>query len=596
MKNKIEARPQPAQLEAIRRLVGQGQLDSARTRLLALRRQFPQFKPLLALAWELARESGNQVEAACAALDWSRASPGSALAWQALGDSAGTEFPALSVSALRRGDELAGKAVGDEPEAESTPFGPLTFQDSVRMDVCRIMLSAGRLDEAEAAVADLSHVSARNNLALVHFAKGDVARALAILEDNWQQAPNLFALGRLVRLRLWTGGLDSAAGLASDLFQAEAHRGEDRLGQVEGLVLLGRLEEAEEIWLRNDAAHEDTDGRPGEFPYLGAYLAWRLGKEELALERLLQDPDSYEAQNMVQDFALAKLTRGTPDWSVGEWAAWWPLSNINRARKEAKTDADVLAVMSMLKPHNDYLMRMIELGGKVCRTIALPLLQDRASHGDEGASAALTALLDRPCGPDAVRTGLQSWLVDQGLLARGALLPMWLKGESREIRTRAFRIVTEPTTESDLPPEDQTRYVRAFGLYGEARLGEAEAEMAVLLGRHPDHPRVLANLAIARHGLDLPLADFEPLARRAFAVDPNYAFARIAMALVLIKQGEPKEALVLLDPIVERDELHITEWQACLGVQLFAARAMGDSAAVSNIRPLLREAESMAKG
>ena len=593
-KSPVAVRPQQAQIDALRRQIEAGRAGEVQPRMAALRREFPHYKPLLALAWEAAHEAGNAISASLAAWDWSRASPHSAAAWEALAFSARMHFPALALTAMRKKDALDGAPPREEPAPFATPFGALTFEQSTRMDTCRMLLSGERLDEAEAAVAGLDHVSACNNLALVVFARGEPERALALLEENWRAAPdNLFGLERMIRLRLWTRGMDYAAGLGAPLAATLPQRGDDLRAKLFGLILLGRFEEADAAW--RDAKPEylgDTREMKGDCHYLTAYIAWRLGREDEAVARLQAAGDEAACATMAQSLLLARESGDTPDWSLGELAAWWPLSGINALKDKKASEDDLVKKLERLAPHNDYLGYMAEQAGEMARLLALTLLKSRAANGDAGAAAVLIELLARPCGPYKVRSDLQAWLVEAGLMAAGTAMPTWVSGEVRTVRHHAFRIVNT-VTDDDLPDEDAKRYARALEYHFQGKSDKAEAELEALFAIHPRHPRILANLAIMRMNMRRPLAEVEKLAKRAYEIDPGYAFARIALAHVLIRQGVPKNALEMLAPLMEREEIHIMEWRACLSVQRVASEAMGDAAAVKRLSGMLAESETM---
>lgn len=533
-------------------------------------------------------DAGNQVEACAAALDWTAASPNSEAAWQALADSAGADFGALAVSAARRLHVLLGKEPGEEPAPFETPYGPLSLRDLVRMDTCRIMLSMGRLKEAEAQVVGLDHVSARNNLALTKFAQGQIAEALALQEENCRRAPdNLFGQGRLARLRLWTGGMAAASATLDALLASEPRRDEDWEGQLQGLLLLDRIEEAEAAWMRG---HQLSAGLPnlpyGEFSQIGAYLAWRLGRVEEARKRL-DDGEFDEADR--DDFDFALLRCDTPDWRIGEFYAWWPLASTEAMRQSGGQDAELHSLVESLGVHNDYLARMAELAGHVGRGMAMILLKHRANQGDQGAVEALKGLLARPCGPDEVRSQLMAWLSEEDLIVRGAPIKVWLNGELKDISPRSFRVNYDAMTEEDLPEADAVAYERAIGRVHERKLDEAASELEPILERHPNHPRLLANLALVRLGAGRPTTDFEPLAARALEIAPDYSFARVAMAHVLIGQDRLDEAGAMIAPIFEQEALHVTEWRAVLGVQIGLARARKDIPALFDLMASLRD-------
>lgn len=584
-----EERPQPAQIEAIRRLAEEGRDDEAHARLDRLRHQFPGFRPLLALAYEVAALGGSQLLTIEAAWNWTRGSPNSAAAWEALHDAAGGAFPALAIHASRRLDALADKPL-KEIEDVSTPFGPLSFEASWRMDLCRVMLSCSRFDEAAALVEGIAFPSARNNLALAEFARGRIASAAAMIEANWRETPaNLFALERLIRLRLWTEGTEAAAAFTGPLLATRPQRWDDLRAKMIALLLLERFAEAEALYTEfADWEHEDERC---ELHYLGAYAAWRLGDVAGMEQRLKEsgrDGEGFEEAGKILDRSLfLRLRDDAPDWVIGDRASWWPMGNIAEIRKTTKTDEDAARTMDRLAPSNAYLGRMMEQGGEGGRVLGFALLKYRAGQGDAAAIAELRGLLARPCGPDQQRSEIHGWLAEKGFLAKGERSQLLAGGALREVRAHHVRIVATPMGEDELPPADAKDYHRMHDLMHAGKHEAAHEVMARLHQKHPDNPRILANFAAIRQALGHPPDEVEALVRRAFEIDPDYLFARTNLANILAGRGDTEGAVELVKPLMERDEMHISEWRALTLTQMEIARAKGDFADVMRLGDML---------
>lgn len=590
-------RPQPGQIEAIHKLVRQGDVAAARQRVLALRHAFPHFKPLASLAYEVEEAEGNPILAPLAAWDWTRASPNSPAAWQALADEAAAAgHAALALAALRRCDELAGRPLAAEPAPQPTPFGDLSLDEAVRQNLCVLLLSAWRIDEAEAVVAGIEHVGARNNHALAVFAQGRVDAALAMLEDNWRAAPsNLFGLERIIRLRLWLYGLDTAAGLAEPLLATAALRPEDANGKLSGLLLLERLTEAENAYREYQDADWWEGGQPQAwFHYLGAYAAWRADDRETAVARLGKATDCDEtfepAEEGYEALTLSFITGDQPDWQIGDRAAWWPLASLQSIRQHAREKID-LASLGVAVPHADYLQAMVEKGGDGMRMLAELILKELAAAGNEGARQTLLDLLTRPCGPDTVRTGIHHWLVEQGLLDKEQAVPVLVSGKVRDIRPMNIMVHAEAEPNTELAPADQADYEKMHAATQRGDLDQAHRLMQGLAGKYPDSPRILANLAAIEIALKLPRAEWEPRIRRAFELDPDYLFARVNLARLHIQDKHLEEARRLLAPLAEREKFHISEWRAYNMAQSELALAEGDIDGALRARRVLEDME-----
>lgn len=117
-------------------------------------------------------------------------------------------------------------------------------------------------------------------------------------------------------------------------------------------------------------------------------------------------------------------------------------------------------------------------------------------------------------------------------------------------------------------------------------LAEARRLGQQLLELHPEHPMALSNLASILQALGEPHDEVMRLFREALARDPDYLFARCGLAHGLVQEDRLEEARQLLDGLVERGELHISEFRT-----LSVAQAAGDLDTVRAVDQVLRDLE-----
>jgi len=452
-----EDRPQSAQLEAIRRLVKDDQIDEAERRIELLRQRYPNHKPLYALYWDVLYAAGAILELAVAAWDWVHVSPNSMAAWEALEFSCKEDFPILAIAARHRLAALQGEPLDDAIDVIDTPFGALSLDDSMRLDAARMLLNFDRADEAEALIVHIDHVFARNTFALVAFAHGDVERAESILEECCRAVPNnLFGLEHLLRFRLWLHGIDGLSELGDAIEALPPMRSEDLYSKLFGLALLGRFEAAERAWL--EALPEYLSGVNDRAHYLAAFIAWRQGRSDDALARLRAAGAGGECESMLADLLLAVDRKDEPDWVIDTQYNWWPSVLLTQFR--ALYEHDQKAAFQSLedtKPHMDYFARMAEMAGFSMRSLVYTRLCQPAMDGDEAARTCLVEMLARPCGPDVERVGFHAWLQERGLLESNSQVLIWKKGEVTESSNLTLNIDTAITSAIDLPDEAAAR-------------------------------------------------------------------------------------------------------------------------------------------
>jgi Tfp pilus assembly protein PilF len=584
-----------AQVKAIRRRMRDDDYAGARSRLLALRAAHPKHKSLLGLAWELEDTFGEDRRAALAALDWTRASPASLMAWEALNDSANrTGMLALAVESARRYGELEEGCPQDEPPDSDAPFGLMPFAEMVANDTARLLMGEARFDEAIAVLSQGAHPSSRNNVALCLFYRGKVQESLAEAEAVWPREPrNLVALGLMVRLRLWTRGMDLAAGLAAPL-KTTPIRPDDAVAQMYGLLLLGQWEAAEHAWRESlDADFWDADGDDGlreRFLYTGGVAALRLGQRALARERFEAAAETETHATDAKELSLRlKWTpaQETPTVALGHLNEWFPHPYIQSLRAlgadaDEKLPAESNRLLMQCDAHPDYLGKVAELGGTGAASLGVMILQARADAADAAAIAELVSLLTRPCGPDSVRASIHQRLYERKQIEADRAIRMLTLGEVREVKHLAMTIHADPSPPR-LPTASHERLEQAMDAVSRNDMAAARSILEALLEQHPEDASLHANLASVLEGLKHPDHELEPLYRRARELEPDYLFAAAGLARIAARRGDIDGCKALLDAIQHRDSYHFTEYRSVLMAQRQYALAQGEMLAAGRI-------------
>ena len=361
--------PQAAQLEALHRLGKGGHFEQARRQCAALIQAFPRYKPLLGIACDIECLAGDPMAIAARAWDWHQGTPNSLLALEALASAAQeADLQALHALAMLRLQALA-EGLPYPPalprHSISTPLGPLSLEQAVALDLGRLHISDDRFDAAIAVLRDVSHPSARNNLAMALFCGGDVRGAQAMAEAAWREHPeNLYALERSLRWRCWLDGLAPCRAFAATLRVVRPLRAEDAVARVTALRFMGDDEGAHAAW--EDSAR------------LGL---WRSAAPGLrAVFDALHQPG-------------AALPGDTRLWLPRQWClAAERLTRQVDAAPTAQAQAALEALdahLARLDAHTEYLQRVCALGDDASRCLALRILRHRAAHGDEDARRAL---------------------------------------------------------------------------------------------------------------------------------------------------------------------------------------------------------------
>lgn len=558
------AHPQSDQVAAVRRLAQDGQGTKAKSKLNTLRKAFPAFKPLLALAWEIEDLCGSPILATARALEWQQASPQSRAAAEALRDSSlQAGFSMLYRRALERLADMDGRVLTGLPTVIGSPLGDLTLAQAEALDLSRLHLADDNPRAAAAVLQGVDHPSAQNNLALAMFVDGQVANASAAAMANWQDAPdNLFALESAVRWRCWLEGIERCQGFTAPLAHTLPLRSQDAISQVLALRFLGDEAASGEAWKR--MAHADF---------------WANSDTD---QRVMFD--SLEPSTAV-------WPGGPGMWFPGGWNK--KLTQIARQSQVGKEGDDAhwndewAAVLDTCDAHTDYLTRAAQRGDDTTRMLAVSVLKRRAklaasSGADQGALVALTSLLTQPHGPDTFRMDVQNWLIEQGLRSRDEPADVWLNGGVRQIRSYGLEINDEPQG-SPFPPEGAALNELVHAALGRGDLLLALKLATQLQGMFPHEPSALTNLAAIKEGLGHNNADILSLYRQAHALNPDYLFARCGLARYLAQDGKLQDGQALVAGLWERKRFHRSEYRSFLLTQQVFALAAGDTQTAQGI-------------
>lgn len=602
-KSQQVAKPQTAQIEAIEQLAAQGEIMAAWRRIQSLRRSFPNYKGLHRLAFELTFSVDQTHLAALAAWDWTRASPESHDAWEGLFETTRNQYHALALTALRECQRLSGEAQTPLPPPEETPFGKLPIEEAVLLDLSRLMISDLRLAEGESFARQSNHPSAKNNRAICLFAHGKIPEALKVFEDNWQaEARNLFALKHLISLRLWQSGLDSALGLSAPLAASTPLRSEDAIAQQHGLQLLENFNAADQAYKNSlDADYWSLSNNQlrSEFLIRGAYAAFRLGNIQSAQDRLAQAKENsnsaeirQQIDRMQKEIALSAIKNSHVEFWFNHALDWMPVSWLAPLRYlPAKQQETALsALLDSIDAHPDFLRIMAEQGQEKDRLMAFEILKHQTGRGLAQALAMLRHLLSCPCGNDSARLTLMDWLRSNNHLAPGETCDILLNGKVQNASPVHQMITTESEPDHPLPPEDQEIYEAYFAATTNTKdLDEAQKLIENLLTRQPENPMILIAVANIRRVMGIAKTQYLPLITKALAINPDYLFARTALAQYEVDIGNFAAALDWIKPLQTRETLHVSEIRSLMQVQIEALIGLGEYADAKSLAKSLKE-------
>jgi tetratricopeptide (TPR) repeat protein len=433
-------------------------------------------------------------------------------------------------------------------------------------------------------------VPALNTLSMSYAMEWRLEQAIAYSRRAVEREPdNVHALSNLTRQLCLAGQIEEARATAARLKASASTREDAWVKKAEALSMLGDDAGVMEAYAEGQRLGYTKE--PVAHPlglHLAAVAAWRLGREREARglwQRALRASPGFElAEENLDDLKKPVGERHAPwPYSFAYWVSQQTVLDLLHLVEGVRDPEDQEA---LARANERFLQRHPNIAGLI------PLLLD---HGDPAgrefalrlAQAArtpdlLAALRDfvlSQRGPDEMRAGAASTVVEAGLLPAGPTR-IWIRGNWQDVILIGFQITDEP--EPGHSPQTQSLMEQAMDLMrtGGQGGGEANAERArqlllQALEIEPDSPSIQNNLAAALEMLgrsDEAMALLDRISERY----PDYLFARVARAIRAARRGDVEGGRALLDPLMRKTHLHISEFRALANAQIELAMAAGN--------------------
>jgi tetratricopeptide (TPR) repeat protein len=187
--------------------------------------------------------------------------------------------------------------------------------------------------------------------------------------------------------------------------------------------------------------------------------------------------------------------------------------------------------------------------------------------------AALATFAQSRHGPTAMRLQAAQFAQRAGVLPNGTVR-FWQRGEWHDTLMFGMELSGEPT-KSDLPPQITELQREAFMAQGEGNYTRAEQLLQQALAQAPSEPGLLNNLG-ALYGKTGRNAEAKAIITRLATEHPDYVFGRTNFVPYLIDEGKIDEAKALIEPLMRRSQMHLSEFGAVASAQVSIALAEGN--------------------
>jgi tetratricopeptide (TPR) repeat protein len=428
-------------------------------------------------------------------------------------------------------------------------------------------------------------VPALNNLAQIQAIEGDRAAAIQTSLQVLDQEPdNIHALSNLTRLHFLLGHPDEAEQFAQRLKQSQADAS-DRWSKIaDALAILGDDAGILHLYERAEMAGElEPPHTDALFYHLVAGANWRLGKEKQAQkywQKSLQiDPFFTWSQKNLADISKpVKERSGVWLIELGNWllqpAIHGILDQLDKLSKRARNKSDIHEQLK--RTVEEQYPELIFLG---------PHMIDR---GDEHARDMVRRLAIITHHPDLVavvkdyvmgkhgslqeRVKAAQSLSQEGIIPPGAIRT-WDGEEQRDLMLLAFEITSEPRP-STIPRRAQVLAEQAFEALQDRDGEDAQELLEQAIRIAPDEPSLQNNLAMAlkMQGRD---KEASQIILDMHQKHPDYFFGIIGAASHEITLGNLDRAHQMIDTLMQRQKLHITEFTTLCQLQIQVAITEG---------------------
>lgn len=450
----------------------------------------------------------------------------------------------------------------------------------------------GRKFSLQAAKKMPTNPSPLNNVSLSYLVEGNLIKALQTTDEVLAAHPdNIFAQGSKIQILVRLGRADDAHSLLDELREVTPVNHDHWLKIMEAAAYAHKHQMVIDIYER--ALRHFKQDKLSLVPLMH-HLA---GTAYMFMGETHKANRAWDKVLKVDRFNNLTLENKHQFRSHGPW--YLPLSNwVPRSWLQA-----IATVLERTVKRSEEVQRR-EIDRLIAKTPGLEatatLLLERGDP--EGLDFALHLAQYHPLpglvefalgrrGTDEKRMQAAQIAVKHGLLSRGEPVTLIVQGEPREVMLTAFEVYTEPDKSNNpLPQAAQARLQSAHEALlaedYETVLQEAEKGLAIA----PGSTSLLNHKANALYMLNRR-DEADAINRQLAADNPDYLFARVAMAQICIQEGRLDEADEWLRPLLTRQRLHISEFRGLAKIYIQYWRAKGEIAGTKYWMQMLSEVD-----
>ncbi|MCA0455217.1 MAG: hypothetical protein LCI00_14675 [Chloroflexi bacterium] len=449
------------------------------------------------------------------------------------------------------------------------------------LEQCELLVRSGFVQEArifcEKAIELIPDTAAPyNSIVSVNILEGSLTEALSIAITTVERFPdNYHTLCNLVQLYVRLGQLDEAKVRIAAVKNKKVEHVEQWGKLIETLSYIGDDAEIVRLYQQNQKSKEfNVETIQPLAQHLIATALARMGDrkaaEKLWKALLKQVPDFDIAADNLDDL---KSPAGEQN---GPWAFpfynWFPFQWIEQLIELTLTHNEKIArkrieqIIRDTRGMETALQVLLERGDPEGRKFVINLSGVYPVDG-------LVEFVQSTRGTDADRAMASQQAVEQGLLPRGTPVKMYEKGKQKDRLFLNYEIHGE-ADRKHFPKHVQRLYEKSAEAVSrnDFTTGLQFAQEAFVL--LPNDPGIMNQMAICLINLKRR-PEAEALIRQNAELNPDYLFARCAMANLCSEAGKIAEAKEWIAPLLKRSRFHFSEFKMLAYAQAELLKAEG---------------------
>jgi tetratricopeptide (TPR) repeat protein len=415
-----------------------------------------------------------------------------------------------------------------------------------------------------------------NNLSQIEWLDANLPRAIETSQEVLKMdADNIHALSNLTRFFFMQGKKEEASALAKRLRDSNAPAADRWVKKAEALSFIGDDDGVRAIPSQAEAAKE-ADQLSEMIWHWCAVAEYRRGNTAQARrywKKSLELGPSLELANAnLEELRKPAHERICPQaFSLEQWIPRKTIKKLSAAIERASEQGPDQAVETEIPEYFDQHPEFIQFvpaalasGDGLSRDFALKLA-DMSAH-----PAILIFLKEFTLGqegPDALRLEASQVLSKHGFFKPGEAVNLWLEGKLKPVMMLGFQISHGATETERLKPAVQRLMEQAVYALRAKNGAEAERHLRKALEIQGDEPGLLNNLAVA---LSMQGKD-EEAEKIGYAIPerfPDYFFGQVITVRTAIQAGEMEKAKTILDRMLQKQALHVTEFSVLCACQI----------------------------